>query len=71
MSEPLLQVKNLHTSFAVSSGEVRAVNGVSFNLDRGKVLGSRRIRQRQERDRVFDNAHTGRAGQDNRRPDIV
>ena len=39
MSEPLLQVKNLHTSFAVSSGEVRAVNGVSFNLDRGKVLG--------------------------------
>ena len=39
MSEPLLQVKNLHTSFAVSSGEVRAVNGVAFNLDRGKVLG--------------------------------
>ena len=39
MSEPLLQVKKLHTSFAVSSGEVRAVNGVSFNLDRGKVLG--------------------------------
>ena len=35
----MLQVKNLHTSFAVSSGEVRAVNGVSFNLDRGKVLG--------------------------------
>ncbi len=36
---PLLQVRNLCTSFDVDSGEVRAVNGVSFNLDRGKVLG--------------------------------
>ena len=39
MSEPLLQVKNLCTSFKVDSGEVRAVNGVSFNLEKGKVLG--------------------------------
>lgn len=39
MSTPLLQVKNLCTSFDGSSGEVRAVNGISFNLDRGKVLG--------------------------------
>ena len=39
MSTPLLQVKNLSTSFDVESGEVRAVNGISFNLDRGKVLG--------------------------------
>jgi len=41
MSEqmPLLQVKNLCTTFDIDSGEVRAVNGVSFNLDRGKVLG--------------------------------
>ena len=39
MSEPLLQVKNLCTSFNIGSGEVRAVNGISFNLDRGKVLG--------------------------------
>ena len=38
MSE-LLQVKDLHTSFFTDAGEVRAVNGVSFNLDRGKVLG--------------------------------
>lgn len=36
---PLLQVKNLSTSFNVDAGEVRAVNGISFNLDRGKVLG--------------------------------
>ena len=35
----LLQVKNLHTSFFTDSGEVHAVNGVSFNLDKGKVLG--------------------------------
>ncbi len=39
MSERLLQVKNLHTSFPTDSGLVRAVNGVSFGLDRGKVLG--------------------------------
>ncbi len=35
----LLEVKDLHTSFFTDAGEVRAVNGVSFNLDRGKVLG--------------------------------
>ena len=35
----LLEVKNLHTSFFTDAGEVRAVNGISFNLDRGKVLG--------------------------------
>ena len=36
---PLLQVRNLSTSFNVDAGEVRAVNGISFNLDRGRVLG--------------------------------
>ena len=35
----LLQVKDLYTSFFTSSGEVKAVNGVSFNLEEGKVLG--------------------------------
>jgi len=35
----LLEVKDLHTSFFTPSGEVKAVNGVSFNLERGKVLG--------------------------------
>ena len=39
MSTPLLQVKNLCTSFDVDAGEVRAVNGISFSLDQGKVLG--------------------------------
>ena len=38
-NEPLLQVKNLHTSFYTDAGEVKAVNGISFNLDKGKVLG--------------------------------
>ncbi len=37
--QPLLQVTDLHTSFFTPAGEVKAVNGVSFNLDRGKVLG--------------------------------
>ena len=36
---PLLEVKDLHTSFFTDAGEVKAVNGVSFRLDSGKVLG--------------------------------
>ena len=35
----LLEVNDLHTSFFTPAGEVRAVNGVSFSLERGKVLG--------------------------------
>ena len=35
----ILQVKNLHTSFKTDKGEVMAVNGVSFNLAKGKILG--------------------------------
>lgn len=35
----LLEVNNLHTSFFTPAGEVRAVNGISFQLDHGKVLG--------------------------------
>ena len=35
----LLEVKDLHTSFFTPSGEVKAVNGLSFNLEKGKVLG--------------------------------
>ena len=35
----LLEVNDLHTSFFTNAGEVKAVNGVSFDLDRGKVLG--------------------------------
>ena len=37
--EYLLEVKDLHTSFTTDSGEVQAVNGVSFNLREGEVLG--------------------------------
>ena len=37
--EHLLSVKNLHTYFTTENGNVSAVNGVSFDLDSGKVLG--------------------------------
>ena len=35
----LLEVNNLRTSFFTDAGEVKAVDGVSFFLERGKVLG--------------------------------
>jgi len=35
----LLEVKDLQTTFFTASGEVKAVGSVSFNLDKGKVLG--------------------------------
>ena len=39
MTERLLEVRDLHTSFFTDAGEVKAVNGLSFNLDEGEVLG--------------------------------
>ena len=35
----LLEVNDLFTSFNIPAGEVRSVNGISFNVDKGKVLG--------------------------------
>ena len=35
----LLEVRDLHTAFSTPAGTVNAVNGISFNLDHGKVLG--------------------------------
>ncbi len=39
MHDYLLSVQDLHTSFFTDSGEVQAVNGISFNLDPGEILG--------------------------------
>ncbi len=39
MSEYLLSVQDLHTSFFTDNGVVQAVNGVSFNLNPGEILG--------------------------------
>lgn len=35
----LLEVVDLYTSFNIPAGEVRSVNGVTFSVDKGKVLG--------------------------------
>ena len=36
---PLLEVKNLHTYFKTRNGTVKAVNDVSYALEKGKTLG--------------------------------
>jgi len=39
MSTPILTVDDLHVSFRTDDGDVRAVNGVSFELSAGETLG--------------------------------
>ena len=39
MNTPVLQVRDLRTEFAVRAGTVRAVDGVSFEVGRGRILG--------------------------------
>jgi oligopeptide transport system ATP-binding protein len=36
---PLLEVRNLETHFKTQDGLVKAVNNVSFHVDRGETLG--------------------------------
>src|SRR3954453_11372766 len=39
MSEPLLAVRDLHVSFETDDGVVKAVDGISYTVDRGQALG--------------------------------
>ncbi len=39
MSEKILEVEHLETSFFTHAGEVKAVRDISFNVEKGKILG--------------------------------
>ncbi|WP_300802522.1 ATP-binding cassette domain-containing protein, partial [uncultured Akkermansia sp.] len=39
MSDPLLEIKNLVTGFETESGLLKAVDGVSFSIPQGAVIG--------------------------------
>ncbi len=39
MMEKLLEVKDLHVYFPSKRGDIKAVNGASFSVDKGKTLG--------------------------------
>ena len=38
-SDPLLKVNDLHVSFKLKSGDLPAVNGISYHIDKGETLG--------------------------------
>src|ERR671920_2110702 len=39
MAQPLLEVENLSVHFETEDGLVRAVDGISYTVDRGQTLG--------------------------------
>ena len=67
MAETLLEVEDLSVEFRTEDGIVHAVDGVSFTLERGEVLGivrddavgtdTRREREVQREDRVQGPGH--------------
>jgi hypothetical protein len=42
LREPLLEVKDLRVEFDVRAGIVKAVDGLTMTINRGKTLGDRR-----------------------------
>ena len=38
MTETVLEVNDLHVSFDIAAGEVQAVRGVDFHLNKGETL---------------------------------
>ena len=48
MSEKILEIKDERLSFFTPAGEVKALNGVSFSMNQGDVLGIVTLRDMME-----------------------
>ncbi len=67
-SDVILDVRDLTTYFFLRRGIVKAVDGVSFSLRRGEVLGlGWRVRLRQKPDRALGDAPVAEGRRQDRR----
>jgi len=56
LTQPVLEVRDLATTFKTEDGLVRAVNGLSFSVEAGTTMGSSASRARENRSHRFDHA---------------
>ena len=66
-TDKLLEVRDLQVSFFTPAGEVKAVNGISYDLDYNEVMGVvRGIRIRKECGSIFYHWIVTKSGKSNR-----
>ena len=53
MMNEILSVKDLHTSFFTSMGEVKAVDGVGFDVHKGEILLANRFQLVEPADTLY------------------
>ena len=68
-NNPILEVKNLRVSYHTYAGEVKAVRGVQFSLEKGQALaivgetaGENQVRRKICNGEIHHGPHQGPAG---------